>query len=169
MTIEVLVLHDDRGRLMGPLAQGVAEGVARVPGAHALVRPIDQASRDDLARCHALVLGSPNWSGITGKLKLWLDSLSDLWEDASLAGKVGAAFTGGASRSAGTEFTLLTLVHWMLANGLIIVGLPWNTRMVTSGSYYGATGAGEVVPGDVEQARALGERVARVAQRLAQA
>lgn len=55
----------------------------------------------------------------------------------------------------------------MLSNGLVIVGLPWNSRMQTSGSYYGATGADAVNADDVEQARALGERVARVASRLA--
>ncbi|MDO8532642.1 MAG: NAD(P)H-dependent oxidoreductase [Dehalococcoidia bacterium] len=95
MTIHVLVLYDSRGRLIGPLAQGMAEGVAPRTAGRAVLRTVYEASRQDLDRCDALVLGSPNWSGVTGKLKLWLDSLGDLWEDASLAGKVGAAFAGG--------------------------------------------------------------------------
>ncbi|MDO8532641.1 MAG: hypothetical protein Q7T26_10860 [Dehalococcoidia bacterium] len=91
-----------------------------------------------------------------------------------LGGQGGRGLRRRASRSAGIEFTLLTLIHWILANGLIVVGLPpqrartaWNCRMETSGSYYGATGSGAVNADDVEQARALGERVARVAVRLA--
>ena len=50
----------------------------------------------------ALILGSPNWSGITGKLMDWLDHTGDLWESGELAGKVVAYFTAGWSRSDGT-------------------------------------------------------------------
>ena len=50
---------------------------------------------------------------------------------------------------------------------MVIVGLPWTERMRTSGSYYGATSAGDISPEDLEQARELGARVARLAMRLA--
>ena len=65
------------------------------------------------------------------------------------------------------EFTLLSLIHWMLACGMVVVGLPWSERMRVSGSYYGATAAGEAGFEDLEQARELGERVASLALRLA--
>ena len=83
-----------------------------------------------------------------------------------LSGKVGAAFAVGRGRHSGLEFTLLGLLHWMLACGMVIVGLPWTERMRVSGSYYGATAAGEPGPEDLEQARALGQRVAGLAQSL---
>ena len=54
----------------------------------------------------------------------------------------------------------------MLACGMIVVGLPWSDRMETSGSYYGATAAGEVTPDDLKQAEALGTRVGNLAVRL---
>ena len=114
----------------------------------------------------ALILGSPNWSGITGKLKDWIDYSGDLWESGELAGKVGAAFTAGYSRSAGTEATLLQLLHLLFAHGLVVVGLPWSERMRRSGSYYGATAHGEVTDEDRLQARALGRRVSELAIRL---
>jgi NAD(P)H dehydrogenase (quinone) len=62
--------------------------------------------------------------------------------------------------------TLLQLVHWMLACGMIVVGLPWSERMRYSGSYYGATAAGVVSEDDRAQAEALGARVVDVAARL---
>ena len=85
-----------------------------------------------------------------------------------MAGKVGGAFATGRGRHSGLEFTLLGLIHWMLACGMVIVGLPWSERIQVSGSYYGATAAGSVTPEDLGQARELGERVARLALRLAQ-
>ncbi len=162
----VLIVYDGRGPQIEPLAVAVAEGVLRVAGAEAVKLRIEQACQEELLRADAIILGTPNWSGVTGALKLWLDGHGDLWEEGTLAGKLGAAFATGRGRHSGLEMTLLSLLHWMLACGMVIVGLPWSDRMGTSGSYYGATSAGTVTPEDLEQARALGERVADLAMRL---
>src|SRR5262249_37358771 len=125
-----------------------------------------EADPAELLAIDALIVGSPNWSGITGKLKEWFDYSGDLWESGELAGKPAAAFAAGWSRSGGIEATLLQILHLFLAHGMLVVGLPWSERMRRSGSYYGATAAGEVNDDDRAQARALGERVARLAVRL---
>ena len=164
--LTVLLLFDSRGGLTERLAEAIAEGVRSVPGATLHYRRLDDASIDELKQCDALILGSPNWSGITGKLKDWIDHSGDLWETGELAGKVGAAFTGGWSRSGGTEATLLQLLHLLFAHGMLVLGLPWSDRMRRSGSYYGATAHGEVTDDDRAQARELGHRVAEFAQRL---
>jgi NAD(P)H dehydrogenase (quinone) len=165
--VSVLLIFDSRGGLTEQLAEAVADGVRSVEGAELRYRRLDDAHVEELREADALILGSPNWSGMTGKLKEWMDYSGDLWETGELAGKVGAAFTAGWSRSAGTEATLLQLLHLLLAQGMIIVGLPWSERMRRSGSYYGATAHGEVTDDDREQARALGRRVAETALRLA--
>ncbi len=162
----VLLLFDSRGGLTEQLAQAVAEGVRSLPASDLRYRRLEEASVDELKACDALILGSPNWSGITGKLKDWMDHSGDLWESGELAGKVGAAFTAGWSRSAGTEATLLQLLHLLFAHGMLVVGLPWSDRMRISGSYYGATAHGQVTEDDREQARALGRRVAETAVML---
>lgn len=164
--IRVFLLFDSRGGLTEQLAQAVAEGVRSVAGAELAYHRVDEADISELSRADALILGSPNWSGMTGKLKDWMDHSGDLWESGELVGKVGAAFTAAWSRSAGTEATLLQLLHLLLAHGMVIVGLPWSERMRRSGSYYGATAHGEVTDDDREQARALGRRVAETALRL---
>ena len=166
--MKVLILYDSHGPQMEALASAIGEGIASVDGAEPLQRRFKDASRDDLLSADALVLGSPNWSGITGYLKVWLDEQGDLWEEGVLAGRVGAAFTTGRGRNTGIEFTLLGLIHWMLACGMVIVGLPWTDEMRTSGAYYGATVAGQVTDEDLAQARRLGARVAETALRLAQ-
>lgn len=162
----VLLLFDSRGGLTEQLAEAIADGVRAVPGAELRYRRLDEAGTDELARCDALILGSPNWSGMTGKLKDWIDHSGDLWESGELAGKVGAAFTAGWSRSAGTEATLLQILHLLFAHGMLVIGLPWSERMRVSGSYYGATAHGQVTEDDREQGRALGRRVAETAVRL---
>jgi len=104
---------------------------------------------------------------MTGKLKEWFDHSGDLWETGELAGKPAACFTAGWSRSAGTEATLLQLIHLLLSHGMLVVGLPWSETMRRAGSYYGATAHGEVTDDDRAQGRALGRRVAELAVRLA--
>ena len=163
----VLLLFDSRGGLTEQLADAVAEGVRATPGVTLRHRRLDDASVDELKQSDALILGSPNWSGVTGKLKDWMDHSGDLWETGELAGKIGAAFTAGWSRSGGTEATLLQLLHLLFAHGMLVLGLPWSERMRRSGSYYGATAHGEVTDDDRAQARALGRRVAETAVRLA--
>lgn len=166
MPLTVVVLYDAHGPQIQQLAQAIVQGVSQVVGAQPLLKHINEARREDLLAADALILGSPNWSGLTGYLKRWLDDQGDLWEEGLLAGKVGAAFATGRGRHSGLEFTLFSLVHWMLAGGMIVVGLPWNQRMRVSGSYYGATVAGQVTEDDLEQARSLGQRVAEVGLRL---
>jgi NAD(P)H dehydrogenase (quinone) len=163
---KVLLLFDSRGGLTEQLAEAIAEGVRSVSGATLSYRRIDDASQHELLECDALIVGSPNWSGMTAKLKEWFDYSGDLWESGELAGKPAAAFTAGWSRSGGIEATLLQLIHLLLAHGMIIIGLPWTEAMRRSGSYYGATAHGEVTDDDRAQARALGARVAEYALRL---
>lgn len=158
----ILLLYDSRGGLVEHLADSIAAGVAAVAGVSLSKRRIDEADPAELLSCDALIVGSPNWSGMTGKLKDWFDYSGDLWESGELAGKVGACFTAGYSRSAGTEVTLLQLMHLILSHGMLFVGLPWTKRMRIAGSYYGATAHGAVTEDDCEHARALGERVSRV-------
>ena len=165
----VLVLYDSRGGLVEQLAEAIAAGVVSVPGAEAVRRRVDDAPFADLLDCAALIVGSPNWSGMTGKLKDWFDHSGDLWESGELAGKPAACFTAGYSRSGGIEATLLQLMHLLLAHGMLFVGLPWSGRMRVAGSYYGATAHGALTDDDRAQAHALGERVARLCLRLSPA
>ena len=165
----VLLLFDSRDGLTEQLAAAVAEGVRSVEGAELRYRRLDEADQKELLETDALILGSPNWSGMTGKLKDWFDHSGDLWETGELAGKPGGCFTAGWSRSGGTEATLLQLMHLILSHGMVFVGLPWSETMRRSGSYYGATAHGEVTDDDRAQARALGRRVAETALILARA
>lgn len=167
--ISILVLYDRKNSAIEDLARAVGVGVELSGAARAVLKRTTEASQADLLSADGLLLGCPNWSGITGSLKSWLDEQGDLWEDGSLAGKPAAAFTSGSGQHSGLEMTLLQIVHWILACGMVVVGLPWGERMRQSGSYYGATAVGEVTNEDLAQAQELGARLAAVAAKLTQA
>jgi len=166
MTATVLVLYDSREGLVAELARAVCAGVQAVADVELRARTVDEAEPAELLEADGLILGSPNWTGITGKLKEWMDRSGDLWESGELAGKPGGAFTAGWSPHGGLEATLLQLMHLILGHGMVFVGLPWSERMRQSGSYYGATAHASVSDDDRAQARALGRRVAEFALKL---
>lgn len=161
----ILLLYDSRGGLTEQLADAIETGI-RAGGGECVRRRVEEATPTDMLAADGMVVGSPNWSGITGKLKEWFDYSGDLWETGELDGKVGAAFTAGYSRSGGIEATLLQVAHLLLAHGMVFVGLPWSDAMRVSGSYYGATAHGNVTDEDRAQGRVLGKRVAEMAERI---
>jgi NAD(P)H dehydrogenase (quinone) len=168
MPTTVYVIFD--GDPEGPidrLARAISEGVRSVPDTQVILHRPTEATVEQMVAADAIILGSPNWHGMTADLKGVIDQTGVIWEQGKLVGKVGAAFTSGWSRSGGQEITLLTLLHTLLAHGMVIVGLPWSKRMVKSGSYYGPTAVGGPTEDDLGQARALGRRVARYATWLA--
>ena len=95
MPVTILVLYDRKNSAIEDLARAAAEGVEASGVAVVNLKRTTEASQGDLVASDGFLLGCPNWSGITGSLKSWLDEQGDLWEDGSLAGKPAAAFTSG--------------------------------------------------------------------------
>ncbi len=175
----------------------MARGVESVPGAQARLRsvppvaaitahvappePEDGApyvSADDLAECGGLILGSPTRFGnMAAPLKYFLDSTASEWASGTLIGKPAAVFTSTATMHGGQESTLLTMLVPLLHHGMVIVGIPFSEPALTTtssgGSPYGATHVTgpeqerELSDDEKQLARALGQRVARIALRLA--
>jgi NAD(P)H dehydrogenase (quinone) len=163
LTLVYVIYDGDPNGPIDRLAHAIGEGAESVPETKVVLHRAHEADVDRMVEADAIVLGSPNWHGMTADLKKVVDQTGRIWEQGKLVGKVGAAFTSGWSRAGGQEITLLTLLHTLLAHGMVIVGLPWSKRMVKSGSYYGPTAVGGPSEDDLGQARALGRRVARYA------
>jgi NAD(P)H dehydrogenase (quinone) len=110
-------------------------------------------------------------------LKYFLDSTSALWLDGTLAGKPAAVFTATRTMHGGQETTLLSMMLPLLHHGMLLVGLPYTERALSTtrsgGSPYGAShlsGAsggssalGELTEEERQLAQALGRRVAQIA------
>lgn len=194
--MDILVLYYSLHGHTADMAREVARGVEQAPGAAArlrtvppvsdreLVRPVTPESgppwvqREDLDECGGLVLGSPTRFGnMAAALKYFLDGTATEWYSGTLTGKPAGVFCSTASPHGGQESTLLSMMLPLLHHGMVLAGLPYSEpgliRTEGGGSPYGAgfyTGwEGERAMGEHEIAlcRALGQRVATLAMRLA--
>ena len=193
---EILVLYYSRGGSVARLARQIARGIGEVPGMSARLRTVPpvaavtQASAPpvpedgapyvelaDLRECAGIVLGSPTRFGnMAAPVKHFLDGLGAEWASGTLAGKPAAVFTSTASMHGGQESTLLSMQLPLLHHGCLIVGIPFTepalSRTTTGGTPYGASHVAgaqdDPQPSDDEAhlARALGRRMADIAQRL---
>src|SRR5471030_1449486 len=142
---EILVLYYSVGGSVRRMAELIADGVERVPGAVARVRTVPRLSTNmgtavsavpdsgppyaelgDLEECAGLALGSPTRFGnMAAPLKHFLDGTSLLWQRGALAGKPACVFTSTASLHGGQETTLLSMMLPLMHHGMLIVGLPY--------------------------------------------
>lgn len=196
---DILILYYSRHGATAELARQIGRGVGEVAGANARLRtvppvrpdhepasgssePLSGApycSRDDLAECQALILGSPTRFGqMAAPLKYFLDGTANEWLSGTLSGKPAAVFTSTSTLHGGQESTLLSMMLPLLHHGMVLVGLPFSepglSATQSGGTPYGAShlagSRGERTIDEVERdlARALGRRVAELAARLAQ-
>jgi NAD(P)H dehydrogenase (quinone) len=138
------------------------------------------ATPDELDQYDAIIFGTPTRFGnMAAQMRNFLDQTGALWGRGALVGKVGSVFCSTASQHGGQETTITSFHTTLLHHGMIIVGLPYTfkdlttMREITGGSPYGAscvTGGGSDLrmPTDLEleMCRYQGEHVARITSRL---
>jgi NAD(P)H dehydrogenase (quinone) len=113
---------------------------------------------------------------MAAQMRNFLDQTGALWGRGALVGKVGSVFTSTASQHGGQETTITSFHSTLLHHGMIIVGLPYTfkdlttMREITGGTPYGAscvTGAGSELRMptalELDMCRFQGEHVARIA------
>jgi NAD(P)H dehydrogenase (quinone) len=139
---EILVLYYSAGGSVRRMAELVAEGVERAPGAAARLRTVPRASAvtqpaipergapycelRDLEECAGLALGSPGYFGnMAAPLKGFLDGTVTLWQKGTLAGRPASVFTSTGSLHGGHETTLVAMMLPLLHHGMLIVGMPY--------------------------------------------
>ena len=195
---DVLVLYYTQGGSVRRMAELIAEGIERVPGASARLRTVPKVAATttiaepsipdagapycelrDLEECAGLALGSPTRFGnMAAAMKYFLDGTASLWMSGALAGKPACVFTSTGSLHGGQETTLLSMMLPLLHHGMLIMGLPYTHAELlatrTGGTPYGAShfaGAADDQPvSDAERALCIaqGKRLAEVAMRLKQ-
>jgi len=190
---ELLVLYYSAGGSVRRMAELVAEGIERVPGAQSRLRTVSRLSSNeksipetgapyaelnDLEECAGLALGSPTRFGnMAAPLKHFWDGTGLLWQRGALAGKPACVFTSTATLHGGQETTLVSMMLPLLHHGMLIVGLPYTTPELnatrTGGTPYGAShfaGLADDQPvSDAERVLcvAQGRRLAEIALKLA--
>jgi NAD(P)H dehydrogenase (quinone) len=157
----------------------VPEDIARASG-FKLDQPAAIAEPAELERYDAIIFGTPTRFGnMAAQMRNFLDQTGPLWMRGALVGKVGSAFCSTASQHGGQETTLTSFHSTLLHHGMVIVGLPYTfkelttLREVTGGTPYGAscvTGTGPELRMptalELEMCRYQGEHVANITSRL---
>jgi NAD(P)H dehydrogenase (quinone) len=194
---DILVLYVSRNGMTEALAREVCHGIDGVSGIAARLRTVPQVSAvsetiadavpasgppyatpADLAECAGLVMGSPtNFGNMAASLKHFLDGTVGEWFKGAAVGKPAGVFASTSSLHGGQETTLISMMLPLLHHGMLLVGLPYTEEALTStrsgGTPYGATHVSwnrkPDALSDEEKAlaRALGRRVATIAQKLA--
>ncbi len=195
--MDILVLYYSVQGSVRRMAELVAEGIEREPGARARLRTVPRVSPvvqkaepqvppdgapyaelKDLEECAGLALGAPTRFGnLPAAMKYFWDGTAPLWMKGALAGKPACVFTSTGTMHGGQETTLLTMMLPLLHHGMVIVGLPYTHPELNAtrsgGSPYGAThvagntGDLPVTPEERTLCVAQGLRLAQVARRLA--
>jgi NAD(P)H dehydrogenase (quinone) len=194
---DILVLYYSVGGSVRRMAELVAEGIERVPGAASRLRTVPKVSPltevaapavpdqgapyaqlRDLEECSGLALGSPTRFGnMAAPLKHFLDGTALLWQRGALAGRPACVFTSTASLHGGQETTLVSMMLPLMHHGMLVMGLPYTNPELNAtragGTPYGAShfaGIGDDRPVD-ENERLLciaqGKRLAEFAKKLA--
>jgi len=190
---ELLVLYYSVGGSLRRMAELVAEGIERVPGAAARIRTVPRLSTGaapqipaegppycelgDLEDCAGLALGSPTRFGnMAAPLKHFLDGTALLWQRGALVGKPACVFTASASLHGGQETTLVSMMLPLLHHGMLVMGLPYTLAELNAtrsgGTPYGAShfaGVADDQPvSEAERALCIaqGRRLAEIAKLL---
>jgi len=192
--VEILVLYYSTGGSVKRMAEFIAEGVERAPGAQARIRtvaPISEGKVEtaparagppycelkDLEECAGLALGSPTRFGnMAAPMKAFVDGTGALWMKGALIGKPACVFTSTGSLHGGQETTLLSMMLPLLHHGMLIAGLPYSNAELNAtrsgGTPYGPShfaGIADDLPiSDAERALcvAQGKRLAEIALKL---
>jgi NAD(P)H dehydrogenase (quinone) len=194
--VEILVVYYSRNGSTARLARQICRGVESVPAAAARLRAVPPvsaeneravtavpeqgapwASIEDLTTTDGVIVGSPvRFGNMAAAMKHYLDQTSGLWLQGSLVNKPAAVFTSSQTMHGGQESTLLSMMTPLLHHGMVLAGLPFTQPELpatrSGGTPYGASHVtsastdGQLSAEESQLARALGRRVAMLAQAL---
>lgn len=204
MSIRVkIVFHSLYGHVY-QMAEAVASGVREVPGAEVELLQVPEtlspeiltkmgaieakkafahvpiADPKKLGDADAVIFGSgTRYGSATAQMQAFFDATGSLWASGALVGKVGSLFTSTGTQHGGQETTILSMMTFLLHQGMVVVGVPYAEQRlsymdaVSGGGPYGAGtitgGDGSRLPSENELgiARYQGRHVAQIAAKLA--
>ena len=175
MTQIAVLFHSGYGHTQR-VAQYVAEGAGADLIAIDADGNISDADWAALDAADAIIFGSPTYMGMASwQFKKIADASSKRWFSSAWKDKIAAGFTISASPSGDKLSTIQYFITLSMQHGMIWVGQPalndGTINRIGSNSgvmaQVGPTSPAEDIPqGDLDTAKAYGERVAAVAAKL---
>jgi len=175
MAQTVVVYHSGYGHTQR-VAQFVAEGANATLIAIDADGNITDAEWETVNAADAIIFGSPTYMGmVSWQFKKFADATSKQWFGSAWKDKVAGGFTISASPSGDKLSTIQYFITLAMQQGMVWVGQPalnnGNINRIGSNSgvmaQVGPTSpAADIPQGDLDTAKAYGERVAAVAAKL---
>ena len=152
----VIVIYYSQTGNTRKMADFVADGV-RAKDAEVTLKKVQDVKAEELLDYDGIIIGSPTYYGsMAWQVKKFLDESVSFHGE--LEGKAGGAFTSAANIGGGNETTISDILNAMLIHGMVIQG-------AAQGDHYGPVSIGEPNNRVEGQCKALGQRVAVLAQR----
>lgn len=147
------------------MAAGVVEGVKTVAGVEAILKKVEEVTKEDFISADGIVIGSPTYYA---NMATPVKQLIDDWyfQNITLFDKVGGAFATGGGRTAGRELVVNAILMAMLNNGMIVVGPLYDNWGTFGASAITAPPDEGVNNFELDDAKRLGKRVAEVALKI---
>jgi NAD(P)H dehydrogenase (quinone) len=158
--MQVLVMYYSSSGNTQKLAEEVTKGIKEVKDVTCVLKPVSDVTEDDFLSSDGIIAGSPVYFGtMAAELKALFDKFVVI--RSKMGDKVGAAFATSGDASGGKETTIMSIIHAMLINGMIIVGDPLDAT-----GHYGVSCVGAPDRQTAQNAAKLGKRVAQLVKKL---
>jgi NAD(P)H dehydrogenase (quinone) len=178
---QIIVLYHSPWGHTAAVAAAVAEGAAGAGACQIELVDVDDVNAhwDRLDKADALIFGCPTYMGnVTAGFKSFMDASGSRWLQRRWRDKLAAGFTNSGAPSGDKLQTLVALTLFAAQHSMLWVGSDTpcdpDTGLNRSGSYLGVmtesrdtpVGPDNPPPADLETARRLGQRVARICTRM---
>lgn len=170
--VRVLVAYYSLRGSTEKMAAAVAEGARSVAGVTVQMKKVEEVTKEDLQAADGLILGCPTYfANIPGKMKIVIDDWNWKWK-VDFTDKVGGAFTTGGGLTGGKEFTITSLLLFMINHRMLVAGPLYEDEEGEDkwGELGASAATGPLDPGlseaELFTARRLGHRIAQLAKKL---
>lgn len=126
--MKMTVLYYSRTGNTRKMANVIAEGMRKVPGAETGVFSIDDIDADFLNESNCMVIGTPIYAAsMAGQVKMWFDEKAHTYK---IPGKIGGAFAtmryvqGGGTVGLDAMICHMMVMGLMVYSGGVLIGKP---------------------------------------------
>ena len=186
--MNVLIIYYSTNGSTKKMARLIARGIEMTEGVSSVIRTVANITNDknintdavvdksDLDQCDGIIIGSPTHFGnMSGSMKAFIDTTTAEWFNGCLIGKPGGVFTSTSSMHGGQESTLLSMMLPLLHHGVVITGVPYSEKKLSTtkggGTPYGPSHVSfesdiEITDDEKEICINFGKRIATLAKKL---
>ena len=142
---DILILYYSKNDSTKKMARAISRGIESSEITSSIIRTVKSdhykdtddmlVTKDDLKNCSGMIIGSPTHFGnMAAPLKAFFDNTTEEWFNNTLENKLGGVFTSTSSMHGGQETTLLSMMLPLIHHGMIIAGVPYSEKNLSSTS-----------------------------------